>query len=120
MDKPMDDTAIERPKKRGKIQQGWRFLSLLVMFFFERCIDLVGEYARIVSREKELFLGASLGLLGLFSFESDKFCDGNTANYLSCTRPSTYYYFDALDITLIIIGVSLVLVWVLKNRARAY
>lgn len=69
-----------------------------------------------VVREFDLFLGNALILIGLLSFESDKYCDGNTADYLSCTRPSTYYYFDYLDIALIILGSTLVIAWFLKQR----
>lgn len=71
---------------------------------------------RYLLLETELFLGAALVAIGLLSFESDKFCDGNTADYLSCTRPSTYYFFDWLDVTLIILGIFLILIWVLKTR----
>ncbi len=76
---------------------------------------------RYLLLETELFLGTALLTIGLFSFESDKYCDGNTSDYLSCTRPSTFYYFDWLDITLIVLGVFFVIVWVLKTRdSRAH
>ncbi len=74
------------------------------------------ETCAAVVREFDLFLGNALLLIGLLSFESDKYCDGNTADYLSCTRPSTYYYFDWLDILLIIIGSTLIIAWFLKQR----
>ncbi len=115
----MEDALETHPVKRGKIRHAWRFTSLFTAYLFESIIDAVGEYIGVIVREKELFLGAALSLIGLFSFESDKFCDGNTANYLSCTRPSTFYYFDALDITLIVIGVFLLLIWFLKQSKRS-
>ena len=71
---------------------------------------------RYLLLETELFLGTALFAIGLFGFESDKYCDGNTSDYLSCTRPSTFYYFDWLDITLIVLGLFLVIIWVLKTR----
>lgn len=68
--------------------------------------------------ETELFIGTALLAVGLLSFESDKYCDGNTADYLSCTRPSTYYYFDWLDVTLIVLGIFFILIWFLNKRER--
>lgn len=74
------------------------------------------ETVAVIVREFDLFLGNALLVVGLLSFESDKYCDGNTADYLSCTRPSTYYYFDYLDIILVVIGATIVLAWFLKQR----
>ena len=79
-------------------------------------IEGAKETFAAVVREFDLFLGNALLFIGLLSFESDKYCDGNTADYLSCTRPSTYYYFDALDIVLIVLGSTLVIAWFLKQR----
>ncbi len=115
----MEEVLETHPVKRGKVRHAWRFTSLFTVYFFESTIDAVIDYAGVIAREKELFLGAALSLIGLFSFESDKFCDGNTAYYLSCTRPSTFYYFDALDITLIVIGVFFLLIWFLKHSKRS-
>lgn len=74
---------------------------------------------RYLLTETELFLGLALFTVGLLSFESDKYCDGNTADYLSCTRPSTFYYFDWIDISLIVIGIFLITIWVLKTQEDA-
>jgi hypothetical protein len=82
----------------------------------EGVFDYVTKNARTIVRQKELFVGTALTIIGLMSFESDKFCDGNTADYLSCTRPSTYYYFDALDIALVVLGVTLLLLWIARSR----
>jgi lysozyme family protein len=56
------------------------------------------------------------GVVGLLSIEADKFCDGNTADYLSCTRPSTYYFYSPLDIAIVVVGVFLILIWVRSRR----
>lgn len=77
-------------------------------------LDTSGEYAQITAKEKELFFGVALFCVGLLSFEHGKYCDGNAADYLSCTRPATYYYFDDMDITLVIAGIFFILLWVLK------
>ena len=94
----------------------FRTVGAVSGYLFDTTIDGLGEKIHIIWREFELFLGSTLILLGLLSFKADKFCDGNTADYLSCTRPSAFYYFPALDKGLIILGVILVLVWVVKRK----
>lgn len=80
-------------------------------------VKTFGGYGQIVRQNVDLFLGATLTIVGLLSFNSDKYCDGNTVEYLSCTRPNAYYYFSGLDIALVVVGVSLMLIWFLKNRS---
>jgi hypothetical protein len=91
-------------------------LQMTIAFFVNRAIDGLLNTFRLILREFELFLGAALFIVGFFGFNSDKYCDGNTADYLSCTRPSTFYYFDWIDITLIVLGVFFMLAWHLKRR----
>lgn len=79
-------------------------------------VDAAGSRIRIIRREADLFLGSALFFLGLLGFESDRYCDGNPADYLSCTRPTTFYYFDLLDIALIVAGVFFILFWLLHER----
>ncbi len=69
-----------------------------------------------IARDTELFVGSALTLIGVLSLEADKFCDGNTADYLSCTRPSTYYFYSPLDIAIIVVGVFLILIWFRRGR----
>lgn len=78
----------------------------------------IGENIRIMRREGNLFFGAFFFLLGFFNWSSGKYCDGNTADYLSCTRPATYYYYGWFEISLIVLGVSLVLVWLVQNSKK--
>ncbi len=92
-----------------------RLLWLLSIYSIDRGVDVFLEYSVIVRREAELFGGAALTLVGLLNFESDKYCDGNTASYLSCTRPATYYYFNGFEIALVVIGVFLILIWYLRH-----
>ncbi len=70
-----------------------------------------------VARDMELFIGTALTLIGILSIEADKFCDGNTADYLSCTRPSTYYFYSPLDTAIIVIGVFFILIWIRRRRS---
>ena len=94
----------------GRRQRG------IVMSFFEGIYEFFAVSLRTIGQHKELFLGVAFTLVGLLSFKSDKFCDGNTADYLSCTRPSTYYFYSPLDIAVITVGVFLIMIWVLKAR----
>ena len=91
---------------------------LFVVYVFDRLIDGVAENARVIEKEFQVVLGTLLLTIGFLGFESDKYCDGNTADYLSCTRPSTYYFFDTIDITFIAVGVLLILTWYLKSRDK--
>lgn len=91
---------------------------LLVEHVFDLIADTLAAYGRIVRREAELFAGVALSLIGLLHFGNGKNCDGNTADYLSCTHPSTYYYYGWLEIALIIIGAFLILIWVLRPRRK--
>lgn len=78
--------------------------------------DSVMGSLRTIAHDAELFIGVALTLIGVLSFESDKFCDGNTAEYLSCTRPSTYYFYSPFDIAIVVVGVFLILIWIRRAR----
>lgn len=84
----------------------------------ESIYDFAGGSLRTIAHNAELFIGVALTLIGLLSFHSDKFCDGNSADYLSCTRPSTFYFYSPLNITIIVLGVFLILIWFLNYRRR--
>ncbi len=112
----MDEIEHVHTQPRGRMSHAFKFVSLLAVYVIESGIDAAHLYARIIAREKEIFLGAALTLIGALNFNSARYCDGNTADYLSCTRPATYYYFDAFDTTLIVLGVFFILIWCLKRR----
>ena len=71
---------------------------------------------QIMRREGDLFIGAMLTAVGIFHFRSDKFCDGNSVDYLSCTRPSSFHYYGGLEIALIVAGIFFILLWFLKRK----
>jgi hypothetical protein len=50
------------------------------------------------------------------NLQSGKYCDGNAADYLACTRPTTYYYYNGFEIFLIIAGIFLILLWFQKEE----
>ena len=91
-------------------------MGMFSMYILDRIVSWLGVRARIAATESDLFLGAALFLVGFFGFESGRFCDGNSADYLSCTRPATYYFYDAPHTILIVLGVFLILVWFVRNR----
>ncbi len=90
---------------------------ILIENFSEGLMRWMSVNVRIILHEIDLFIGTVLLTIGLFSFESDKYCDGNTSEYLACTRPSTFYYFSSLDILFITVGLFFILIWFLKDRA---
>ncbi len=108
----MENTSEVSVRPRSRFATGMRLLR----FVFERFVDGTINNARIIFIERDLFFGGALFCIGLLNFESDKYCDGNTAEYLSCTRPATFYYFDALDITCIMLGIFFIMLWYLKSR----
>ena len=63
-----------------------------------------------------LFLGATLVVIGILSFASDRYCDGNTSTYAACTRPSTYYYYPWWGVGLVVLGTLLVTLWMLRRK----
>jgi hypothetical protein len=91
----------------------WRF----IVFLLESTADSLIEKWVTIRREADLFGGVGFFILGFFGFRSGRYCDGNTADYLSCTRPATFYYYDWIHIALIIIGVFLICIWLLKRRS---
>lgn len=87
-------------------------LGALVLFVRD---ELAHDVQDIVAHGR-LFLGTALTIIGVLSFESDKYCDGNAANYYSCTRPDTYYFYPWWAILLIIAGVYFVVLWFLRRK----
>jgi len=113
------EVQIERQSERvpqGRVKR-WFVIAVAIFWYATDCLmDATEDNWRIIRRESDLFLGTALTLLGIFSFHSGKYCDGNTADYLSCTRPTTFYYYGWIETILIIIGVTLILLWFFKPR----
>ncbi len=111
----------EVPKERGvwaRTVNVGRFAWLFLQYLFNRALDALARDLVILQREADLFLGATLSLVGLLGFESARYCDGNLNDYISCTRPATYYYFDKLDVTLLVLGIFFIFVWYFKHKER--
>lgn len=107
----MEDTYTDRESHESHVRrQG------ILMSGVESVYDFIMRSLRTIAAESSLFIGVALTLIGLLSFHSDKFCDGNSADYLSCTRPSTFYFYSPLEIAMIVLGVFLIMLWVLHRR----
>ena len=116
----MDEISYGSDRGTGEswVKRVLRAVWLAVYRWFDRLLDWIEINWAIMRREAELFLGAGFLLLGLLNFQSDKYCDGNAADYLTCTQPSTYYYYGALEIFLILVGAVLILLWFQKRDRR--
>jgi hypothetical protein len=115
----MEHMEMQENKSQGRVKRVMKNMSSMISPAFDVLMDGVEENGRIIRRESELFLGTLLTIIGIFSFNSGKYCDGNTADYLSCTRPATFYYYGWFEIICIIVGVFLVILWFQKShRAR--
>lgn len=107
------------PKPGFDARRAGRIVWLVIEHLFDLAVDGLIDYARIIWREIELFAGVGLIALSLLNFENGKNCDGNTADYLSCTNPSTFYYYNWLEIGAVVIGVFLLLLWYFKRKERS-
>ena len=117
----MDEYQADMPRRVPlgvRVRRVFRFLWALIEHLFDALVDALGVYARIMRREAALFFGVGLALVGFLNFQNGKNCDGNTSDYLSCTRPSTFYYYSWVEITIIVIGVFLLMLWFFRLHER--
>jgi len=110
-------TEHSGPKPRGRRRRGLlrrtvRIVRALTLWGS----DLLHDDFSTVWRNGRLFFGLVLSTIGLLSFASDRYCDGNTSSYYACTRPSTYYYYPWWAIILVIVGSLLIVLWFLRIR----
>ena len=85
-----------------------RYVLALTWYGFRKDLIVFWENIR-------LMVGSVLLVGGLLSVESGVYCDGNRADHFSCTRPTTYYYFDEVTIGVILLGLILVLLWYMRR-----
>lgn len=89
---------------------------ITALYLMDRFLDWLGAHFAIVRREIDLFLGLVLVLVPALNLHAGRYCDGNSADYLSCTRPAVYYYYNGFDVALIVAGIFLVVLWLLARR----
>lgn len=110
-----DGIDAPRPRVRvGRMGKMWRTVVAVVLFFRDAVME---DLARIWKHGR-LFLGMVLTTLGVLSFASDRYCDGNTSAYYACTRPATYYYYPWWAILLILLGSCSIVLWFLRKKTR--
>lgn len=102
----------------GRLRHRAWVAGMFIAYLFDRALLWAGVRAKVIAKESDLFLGTALFLIGLLGFESARYCDGNSADYLSCTRPATYYFYDAPHTILIVLGVVLILTWWVRKNER--
>jgi hypothetical protein len=108
----MEDTYTEHDQHHGRAHK-----SGGLMRGVDGIYDFIVGSLQTIARDASLFIGVALTVVGLLSFHSDKFCDGNTADYLSCTRPSTYYFYSPVEIGIVVVGIFLIMIW-MRNTKR--
>jgi len=104
-----------RERRKG-FRRALFVVQAVMLYGFDRMVEILATDISIIRKEGDLFFGVLLAAIGIFHFRSDKFCDGNTVDYLSCTRPSAFHYYGGLEITLIVVGIFFILLWFLKRR----
>lgn len=108
----MDSHEMPQKKRPGYLALTW----MTILYGADRALEWLLVRVRIIWRESDAFLGLLLLLIGLLNFHAARFCDGTSADYLSCTRPAVYYYYSGLDIALIVVGAFLLLVFRLARE----
>lgn len=111
----------EHSKRGVQKRRGFVFIRLALrvakaMLLFVR--DKIYEDVELMLYHSRLFLGILLMGLGLFSFTSDRYCDGNTSSFYACTRPATYYYYPWWAIIFVLIGTVLLTLWFLRKKKQ--
>ncbi len=103
-----------KKRRRGIVQLLVRITGAFYLFIYDIIIDDIG----VIFRNSRIFIGIALVVIGVLSFGSGKYCDGNTSSYYACTRPSTYYYYSWWAITLVVLGSFLIVLWFLYKKKR--
>lgn len=105
-----------------RFRRGWviaKYVARGVAARFWRVFDAVWDFVArewaILAGEGRLYLGIALTLAGVMNFDAGRFCDGNTLDYIACTRPVVYYEYPWWAIALAILGALLLAGW-WRNR----
>jgi len=113
----MDVEAHKGARKRKK--RGFMRMVIRTIFAFLLFVRMkIKDDAIVIFKHNRLFLGLVLLIIGILSFESGKYCDGNSSNFYSCTRPSTYYYYPWWTIVFIVIGSFFIVLWFLRRKVN--
>jgi hypothetical protein len=104
-----------RPRVRaGRMRKTGRVIGAVWRMLCDAFVDDV----HTLFAHLRLFLGVGATVVGLLSYTSDRYCDGNTSTYYACTRSSTYYYYPWWAIVLVVAGLYGVVLWFLRSRSK--
>jgi hypothetical protein len=111
----------EQSKRGGKKRRGFVFIRLVfrmgkAMLLFLK--DKIYEDFELMLYHGRLFFGIILTGIGMLSFTSDRYCDGNTSSFYACTRPATYYYYPWWAILCTLLGTVFVTLWFLRKKKQ--
>lgn len=107
-----DGSPVHVRRHAGYLRMGW----LTALYLMDQLFDWTLVRLALIRKESDLFLGLLLTILGVMNLHAGRFCDGNSADYLSCTRPAVYYYYSGLDLLLVTLGAFLIAMWVLTRK----
>lgn len=82
----------------------------------KRYIDELACHYVLIKEHALLFAGLVLFTTGVFSFRSDKYCEGNATEYYACTNPTTYYYYPTITIAAVVVGIVLIALWKMNQK----
>jgi hypothetical protein len=114
----MEEQYSSEQVSEGRVAKIRRSTWNTILKYGDQLLDKFEYDWSIIKYHNDLFFGVLLFLLGLLNFHSGRYCDGNTADYLSCTRPVTYYYYTWFDMILIILGITFILLWFMKREHK--
>ena len=78
------------------------------------------EFFKTRKEHAILYLGIALFAYSLFNFDSGRHCDRGSLPPLfdECTNPATFYYYNKLTLSLLVIGVIFIVSGILKARKK--
>ena len=106
--------TLRKRRRGGFVRRVFLTTGAFVLYIRDALIDDL----RLVWREGRLFVGLFFVVVGIVSFASDKYCDGNTSSHYACTRPSTYYYYPWWAVTFVVVGSFFVCLWFLRRQEK--
>lgn len=106
------------PEHRGRKRSLVRAVTMVVAGVSRLFARAVERDIAVMFQNGRLILGTLFVIVGVLSFASDRYCDGNVSSYYACTRPSTYYYYPWWAIVLVLLGTLLLLLWWLRHTSR--
>jgi ammonia channel protein AmtB len=93
-------------------------IYIIMRLFFFHLRRIVRSSFLIIQREPFLFLGITLLIFGLLGFSNGKYCDGNPADYYTCTNTAVYYYYGRIATLSTILGAFLIAIWKINKEGN--